>query len=142
MPNFNLKRFFHLRDLVPKVVLVAKLSVGILVAGCFLWSCGRAQTSTPKPEDTITFSVGACGTSRQLEGVEVLLVRKDGQLENLGQTDIAGHLTVKKGVIAPKGSAVVLFCKEKYFCGALRLDEADLLAARLRLIHLAQFALP
>lgn len=87
----------------------------------------------------VTFSVGSSATSQQQEGVSVLLVAKDGHLIALGQTDITGRLSVVKDRLLQQGGPAILFCKERFFCGALRLDDQEFFDYDFHLIHLAPF---
>jgi hypothetical protein len=95
---------------------------------------GKCRDST-----TMTFFVGASPTAEYLQGVGVLLVGRDGKIHRLGETDLGGNFSVAKGRL--REGVVVLFCKERYFCGAFRLSGEGFLEHDEWLIHLAPIAL-
>ena len=125
---------------LPYVVALALSTVVVAASAISIIQC--STTTNTDGDDSVIFSVGRTYPSRQLEGVDVIVVRKDVRLETLGQTDSAGHFSVSKRLLSEENSVVVLFCQERYFCGAFRLSELDLPAAKLRLIHLAPLAVP
>lgn len=102
----------------------------------------RQREPAPSSHATMTFSVGSAATSQHIEGVAVLLLKSQGQLVTLGQTDRAGRLSIHKSSLREDGGVVVLFCKERFFCGAFRLDDPEFFEYDYRLINLAPFAVP
>ena len=91
------------------------------------------------PQDNVTFVVGHSSTFEMLDNVEVLLA-VGSTLIPLGRTSPLGQLTIRKDKLRQDNSGVVLFCKEHFFCGALRLDEPNFFKFDRHLIHLAPFA--
>jgi len=92
--------------------------------------------------ETITFSVASSASDKKLDGVLLLLTGSDGKLVELGHTDGNGRLAVSKDQLRQSGSAAILFCRERFFCGAFRLDDPKFLEADYRIIDLAPFAVP
>jgi len=90
----------------------------------------------------ITFIVGNSASHQLLQGVAVLLVAKDAKPVTLGWTDQYGRIPVLRDELMRGVAGAVLFCKERFFCGAFRLDEPEFFDADERLIHLAPFAVP
>jgi len=88
--------------------------------------------------EAISFIVGFDEPSL-MEGVDVLLVDKGGEVVNLGKTDILGRLSVDKERLSKEGVAV-LFCREAFFCGALLLNEERFFEIEERYIKLAPVA--
>jgi hypothetical protein len=114
--------------------------VGATVAALWLSGNSGAQKADSEKNDAVTFAVGRCDTLKMLEGVDVLAVRRDGRIDRLGRTDTNGHLTVKRAVISEATTVTILFCGEKFFCGAFTQNDTDFSAAGKLLIHLAPFA--
>ena len=123
----------------------------ILVASCIalaalvcMFSCPQATPSDSSTSSSgassITFFVGSSSTSQNLAGVSVFQVTRSGELIRLGETNLGGRFSYSKEELK-RGGQVILFCKERYFCGALRLDEPGVFEYDRQLIHLAPFAL-
>jgi len=125
-----------------QVISIFALVTGIVLGSSVQWSVGDDQNKTKQPNNSMTFWVGSSSTNHMLEDVTVLVARKDGRLEAVGRTDASGRFTVPKASLREDGSTVVLFCKERFFCGAFRLDDPKFLEADYRLIHLAPFSIP
>jgi hypothetical protein len=74
-----------------------------------------------------------------MKGVQVLLVQKNGQVLELGNTDGGGFLEVEVDLLRDKGR-VILFCQEGFFCGGFLVNEPDFFEYRERYIELAPLA--
>jgi hypothetical protein len=116
-----------------------RMAFAVAILSTLAWTSAiEPQTATSDHED-VTFAVGSSATSEMLRGVEVL-VAAGSELVPLGRTNVLGQLTIRKEELRLGGSSVVLFCREHFFCGALRLDEPDFFKFDRHLIHLAPFA--
>ena len=83
------------------------------------------------------FVVGSNGPA--IDQAEVLAVTKRG-FQLLGRTDATGHMVVAANAVGATEANVVLVCHPRYFCGALRVDEA-FLTSREHFIILAPFGM-
>ena len=76
-----------------------------------------------------------------LEGVSVVLFREDGRHEQLCTTDSLGNCAVELSILREAGDGLLLFCKEMYFCGALKMSAPRFLEYKEHVIALAPFAI-
>ena len=89
----------------------------------------------------MVFFVGDSKTQSMLPGVKLLLVSDGTQTSEIGSTDLNGRASVSLSRLRVSGSRVLLFCRDGYFCGALRIDESPFFEFGERFIQLAPFAL-
>jgi hypothetical protein len=116
----------------------------LIGALCFLLS---SATAGPVGADStgiplvISYSVANSDDSQAISGVEVTAVLLNGGTIKLGTTDESGGILIDRVSLEKKQPVIILFCKEGFFCGALRV-EADLaLEIDDRRVHLARFAI-
>ena len=95
------------------------------------------QSAAGKSEK-MTFIVGFDDPTL-MEGVQVLLAKKDGELVTLGHTDGGGLLEVDGTLLREEG-LIVVFCREGFFCGSFLLSEPDFFEYHERYIELAPLA--
>jgi len=89
----------------------------------------------------IVFIVANSDTNLPMRGVNLILISRKEPARELVTTNENGRASVSKAVLATPGVAVLLFCAEDFFCGALRPREDALLDFDERLIQLAPFAI-
>ena len=107
----------------------------ILCSGCFF---GPVSAGTPAADQSeITFLVGSSSDNKPLPGVEVILLASDKRI--LGRTDYLGSFVVKTSAIRQSNAHAVLFCTDRFFCGAIPV-EPDLFEYSEKYIELAPFA--
>ena len=88
----------------------------------------------------IVFVVGVAHTSQAVSGVTVSLLGRDGIEVQLGTTDENGRLTVPKSLLQSHDVRLILFSREGFFTGAIRIEsEHDYYSANERYIELAPF---
>jgi hypothetical protein len=74
-----------------------------------------------------------------LPGVEVLMLTRRGEVP-LGSTNAMGSLRVARSQLLEAKPLAVLFCRERFFCGAWKPTEQDLRGYDDLYIELASFA--
>jgi hypothetical protein len=89
----------------------------------------------------ISFSVANSDISSPIHGVCVSVILADGHVDNLGLTDESGGIEIDREALVEKQPVVILFCKDGFFCGALRVNEDLALEVDNRRVHLARFAI-
>lgn len=75
-----------------------------------------------------------------LEHVSVMALAADGKAIPIGETDVFGSLSVPREELGRDKLVTVLFCKDWYFCGALRLETGALAATPDHHLQLAPLA--
>ena len=113
--------------------------VVIAVAGTLL-GCATTAQEHPGASSVLRLSVTNTHPS-VLEGVSVELVRSNGSRELLCATDDSGGCDVDRARLRDAGDGFLLFCKERYFCGALKLGTPGFLDKEGHLIVLAPYAI-
>jgi len=88
----------------------------------------------------ISFSVANSTSGYPISSADVYLVSQTGGQELLGTTK-DGILVVPKEELDRPDAIVVLFCHREFFCGALRVNEEEVLRHDEFLFELAPFAL-
>ena len=90
----------------------------------------------------MVFRVASAQSDQMLVGVRVTMIGDAGAELELGQTDMFGSLSVPKAVLREHQARVVLFMRERFFTGAIRVDDprADFYAFDEQYIELAVFA--
>jgi len=93
----------------------------------FVIACGTyhgniQQKIANSPE--IKFIVGN-SHGPMIPGVEVLLIKKNGDKQIVGETDALGAIKVNKEMLLSDGCCI-LFCHDKFYCGAFIIDNLDL----------------
>lgn len=90
------------------------------VSGCSVDSTRKGGGVVMPKEGELCFRTSAADNLRPLGGVEISMVDAAGSLTLLGATQAQnGRLCIdKRDIIAPHYS-VVVFCKKKFFCGAM-----------------------
>jgi len=108
----------------------------LLCQGC----SGFGPTSTVR-RGSISFIVTASTDLKPISKVELILITKDGGVENVGLTDELGSAAVSKERL--EHSRCILFCRDGYFCGAFQLykQEAEFLKYDELFITLSPFSL-
>lgn len=96
-----------------KLVCLAVLIIALIAC--------RGFAGMTKDSPTMRFIVAESGGA-VLEGVEVLLARS-GELVPLGKTGPLGTIDVQEDDLHEVGAVAILFCKDFFVCGALRLDQ-------------------
>lgn len=128
------------RTIFPHFSVVVVASIVIVLLGA-VRGWGDDPQSQLEPHATMTFFVASAGREHQmLRGVEVLGLKLEGAPIRFGVTDQFGSLAVRKSDLQESASGAVLFCREGFFCGAFRLDEARFFAYDEKYIQLAPFA--
>ena len=97
------------------------LPLTLLLLGVLSWPqevAATNRTDSDAPRASVVFLV-ADPQGRPLADVQVLFVGKEGE-EAVGKTDQLGSLEVPLERLTEDTPTAVLFCKEWYFCGALR----------------------
>jgi len=107
-------------------------TVGVLVLGIIALFVNHSLHGETK---RMGFIVGF-DEPAMMEGVQVLLFQKNGQVLELGKTDGGGFLDVEVDLLRDKGR-VILFCQEGFFCGGFLVGEHDFFEYRERYIELA-----
>jgi hypothetical protein len=110
----------------------------LVIFGCAGDSREVFREITPK-SPTLTLFVGSSQNHQLLPGVEVILVSSEGQ-NVMGKTDRSGSLSIDPKLLLKPGAAALLFCSERFFCGAIRID-SDLLEYSEKYIELAPFSM-
>lgn len=117
----------------------------LLVSLVMVVSCGIGQTNvitatSADDASTMVFFVGDSKTQKMLPNVKLLLVSDGAPASDIGTTDLNGQASVPLSRLRLSGSRVVLFCRDGYFCGAIRVDESSFFEYREHFIQLAPFA--
>ena len=138
-------RYADMKPLVKSILSVACLWPFLLA------SCASTRVVSTPPDthssapavdpSQIVFVVGAAHSSQALAGVRVSLLGRDGIELELGTTDESGRLRVPKSLLQSHDVRVILFSRQGFFTGAIRIDsEGDYYSAHERYIELAPFA--
>jgi hypothetical protein len=111
----------------------------LLLALCL--GCSGLRPASSAQHDSISFIVAASTDLRPISKVELILITKDGSVENIGLTDELGSATVPKRKL--RSSRCLLFCRDGFFCGAFQLykKEAEFLRYDELFITLSPFSL-
>lgn len=108
-----------------------------LVVGCESTSA-KFDHAAPT---AVQFIVASAADSALLTQVEVVAVGHEGQFQTLGFTDSSGTLEVPVATLARARPSLVLFCRDHFFCGALRVtNREEFLRYREHYVHLAAWA--
>jgi hypothetical protein len=91
----------------------------------------------------IVFVVASAQGGQLLPGVKVSLVGRDGAELELGKTDSSGRLQVLKATLHEYEAQLILFSRESFFTGAIRVQGSglDFYSFDERFIQLAAFGL-
>jgi hypothetical protein len=100
---------------------------------------GLTQEGFPNEDKPIEFIVVTSIDSRPIENAEVIVLSRDQGLFPIGKTDSSGRVFVDRASLVDTDA--VLFCKEGFFCGALRIVDDHVLELESRLVVLAFFAI-
>jgi hypothetical protein len=92
------------------------------------------------PEKKLVFIVEGSCDNRIGPGVSVVLISPHRAARPVGVTDSGLRVAISKALLAENRDGVLLFCQKNFFCGAVRLDEPDLLGYDEKLIQLAPVA--
>lgn len=124
-----------MRNRVDVLLACVLATVGV---GSVLADKGTSQTRST----SVVFEVGNASSSQVLADVTALLAGSDEKLITLGHTDATGRLSVRKETLGKRNNVAILFCKERFFCGAFRLDDPEFSKYDYHLIELAPFVVP
>ncbi len=132
-----------------------KGSSGMLVAGCAaalaatlvgavlagLYPAPTIAEPLPEsPERKLVFIVEGSCNNRIPPGVSVVLISPHHAARPVGVTDSGLRVAISKVLLAENRDGVLVFCQKNFFCGAVRLDEPDLLGYDELLVQLAPMA--
>lgn len=124
------------RSLLVPVSLVAVGAVGL--GGCRSGASNVELEIFTPPEGRITFQVSTSTEKEGIMGVDVSAVTTEG-IVPLGETDAGGRLIVDLELLKELEPYVVVFCRDYFFCGAIRSDSPDFFGYRMHAISLAVF---
>lgn len=111
--------------------------MSLWIAVCAYVTTMPASSDETTSDTTIAF-VALSTESEALSGVDVTAFLTDGRERVLGRTDNLGLLRVSREELGDDVK-VLLFCREGFFCGALRTGDSGFLEYREHLIALAPF---
>jgi len=91
----------------------------------------------------MAFKVASAQSGQMLPGVKVSMIGQDATEYDLGQTNMLGYLSVPKAILREHQARVVLFSREHFFTGAIKVDDpgGDFFDYDEKFIELAPFAL-
>lgn len=115
----------------------AFFAAAVCFAGCACASATYSSSDDLALNSEITL-VALSSESETLEAVEVTAVLSDGRERVLGRTDGFGRLRISREDLG-EDVKILLFCREGFFCGALRTSEPSFHEYREHLIALARF---
>src|SRR5262245_55287334 len=87
-------------------------------------SSDPAASHTMADHTRMVFRVAA-EKGPMLKGVRVSAIGRDGAELELGETDAFGNLSVAKDVLRSHDARVILFAHERFFTGAMRVDDPE-----------------
>jgi hypothetical protein len=98
--------------------MVPILVLTLAVVGCGAISNVRSQALPGR----LCLQVADAETMIPLEGVSISAINRDGEVP-LGTTDEHGAVCVPKRTLASYDPSLILFCRQGFFCGALKTRE-------------------
>lgn len=112
----------------------------VLCEGCASFHRHETALSGDLPErgPNVVLMVHSCFDSSPIVGADVSLLRNDGGVVDYGDTDRFGQISIQKSLL--RDSAVILICKNGFFCGAVRVKDDEILRYQSFLVHLAVFS--
>lgn len=110
------------------------LALTLALAGC---TSNHSRSSYSPGEIHVLEFVVAEPEGRPLEGVDAFLEGSEEQY--LGKTDAFGRISIETALLRAGQAHAVLFCRERYFCGAMRITR-ELNGYAEKYIVLARFA--
>lgn len=128
-----------------------RIKLGLTLSGCIAVVLFVAvavsrtvtqATTAPEGGSTLLVRVADSENYQPLPEVAVLAVTRSGLIVESGKTDKSGRVQLSKNDLREQQAIVLLFCKEYFFCGAMRTDESGFFEYDERLIHLARFVVP
>jgi hypothetical protein len=102
-----------------------------------LFSCAHVDSS-PSTSDLLVI-VYRADTHEPISDVFATVISDSGQVIDVGKTDYYGHVYVSKKLI--EDAVAILFCRERFFCGAFSMDRTNLMDYEEVIIHIAPFYL-
>lgn len=109
----------------------------LCIAGCACAATMSSRSDELPPDATITL-VALSSESEALKAVEVTALLIDGRERVLGRTDAFGILRVRPEDLG-NDVKILLYCREGFFCGALRTSDHSFHEYGEHLIALAPF---
>jgi len=136
--SLRILRIQALNSTLGRATSAAFLSIFVALLTSCATRLGATRLSSPTP--VFCLRVASAQDHLPLDSATVYIVTERGTIERVGTTDDFGRACFPKSLL--RGTILLLVCHPAHFCGALRGEPGDPLAAYdERYIELAVFAL-